>query len=165
MKLMIRQSRGDYRERFLIFDEKGDLKYYVFGARRNQGEILSIQDGKDLVYSTIRQRNFFFLTGYSIEVSGIRGATLLQNPVTLHTLLKVRGTNWNIQGNIREKSFEVIGENRETVMTHRRKWDDRGEWYELRLQYPESELLCLSIAICMDTTLPIGEGAIVAINS
>ena len=58
---MIRQTRGDYRERFLIFDEKRELKYYVWGTQRNQGETLKIQDRKGMEYSTIRQRNFFFL--------------------------------------------------------------------------------------------------------
>lgn len=165
MKLMIRQCRGDYRERFLIFDEKGEPRYYVSGMRGNQGETLNIQDKKGLVYSTIRQRNLFFLTGYSIEISGIRSATLLQNPVTFHTLLKVRGVDWNIRGNIREKIFEVIGVNQEAVMTHTKKWDSKGDWYQLEVRYPESELLCLAIAICIDIILPIGDGAIVAINS
>ena len=165
MKLMIRQTRGDYRERFLIFDEKGELKYYVWGTQRNQGETLKIQDRKCIEYSTIRQRNFFFLIGYSIEISGIHSATLLQNPVTFHTLLKVRGVDWTIRGNLREKTFEVIGENQEAVMTHTRKWDSKGEWYELEVRYLESEPLCLAIAICIDIILPIGGGAIVAINS
>lgn len=165
MKLMIRQTRGDYKERFLIFDEKAKLKYYVWGLRRNQGETLKIKDKKGLEYSTIRQRNLFFLTGYSIEVSGIHRATLLQNPVTFHTFLKVRGSSWNIWGDLREKTFEVIGENQEAVMTHKRKWDSTGDWYELEVRYPEYELLCLAIAICIDIVLPIGDGAIVAINS
>ena len=165
MKLMMRQSKGDYQERFLVFNEKGEPKYCVLGMRRNTGELLKIQDGEGRVFSTIRQRNFFFLTGYSIEISQIRSATLLQNPVTLHTLLKVRNANWSIRGNIREKDFEVVGEDQKAVMIHTRKWDRRGDWYELQLLYPESEILCLAIAICMDSVLPVGEGSIVAINS
>lgn len=165
MRLIIIQDKEDYRACFRVLDGSGEEKYRVTGERNQKGATLCVQDRQSVVMAMLRQRNFLFLSGYSISVSGNNCASVIQNLYSMRTLLRVRGADWSLRGDLRLRSFDVLDENHSVVMSHAKRWGVWGDGYELNIFRPECELLCLCIALCIDYAVPLEEGSVVAINS
>lgn len=70
--------------------------------------------------------------------------------------VKFRGKRWRFRGNATIRSFDILNENSQVIMTHGRCWGTHGDCYAMELKDPSRALLCLCVAVAIDSTVQSG---------
>ena len=156
LKLYINDSKLKNDKRFLISDEKGNLKYTVSIDFTSSTLKMDIYDVSYKKVAKIRKRDILCFTIFTISCDE---SLLTNNKVRIVTnLLNVKdyfsmyGVNWLLRGDILSKNFELIDVDKSVVMYHKRNNYQSNMFYELDIFEKEEKniILCICIALCID---------------
>ena len=150
MRLYIKDSKGDNRSRFLIFDELSNLQYKVSVEKTALTIKLDIFDNhSNNRVAKIRKRDILFLKTYTISCKDKKIKVIgkfSESDVNFY----INGINWFFMGDILKKDFEVINVDKSVIMSHKQRVAEAEVYYEINVNDENNKLLCICIALCIE---------------
>lgn len=148
MRLYIKQKVFSWRDRFAVWDEQEQERWFAQGELFSWGRKLHICDAGGSEAAFIRQKLMSFLPRYFIEIGG-NVYTLAKEFTFFRPRYRLEGSPWTMSGNFLAHEYEVT-DGTEYVMRMSKHWFTWGDSYELDIPHPEDELLALCVALAVD---------------
>lgn len=152
MSLYIKQHIFTWGDKFSIYDEDGNEKYYVEGEILTFGKKLHLYDplGNELAY--IEQQLLTFLPKYLIYRGGEEFAEVVKEFTFFHPEYTVNGLGWTVRGDFFDHDYEVVDEDR-TVASVSKEWFTLGDAYEISFGPDVDEVAALSVVLVIDACI------------
>lgn len=152
MNLYIRQRFFSWGDKFAIYDQNGNPRYYVEGEVFSWGKRLHLYDlqGKELAY--IQQKVFTFLPRYYIFRSGVQVAEVVKEFTFFHHEYSVGGFGWKVHGDFLSHDYEIAAGNR-PIVTVRKEWFTLGDAYQLSIMPEIDEIAAVSVVLVIDACI------------
>lgn len=164
MQFFLKQSTGT-ECLFTVSDALGRQVYEVTGSFSSLGRRFFLKDETGAEAAKILCVRLARTTQYSVCVGSGKGerekARVAVNPEALHRPVSIRGVKWRFRGSVATRSFDVVDEQPRAVMTHGRCWNAGADCYAVEVFREEDALLCLCIAVIVDSTVVTGMPAAV----
>ena len=149
MNLYIKQKVFSFKDKFNVYDERGEIKYTAEGEIFTLGRKLHIKDtsGREVIY--IKQRLLTFLPKYEISVLDGEVVEIVKN----FTIFKHSYTipDWNIviRGDFFAHEYEVL-RNENQIAHLSKEWFTWGDTYAINIADPRDELIALASILVVD---------------
>ena len=132
---------------FEIYDESGIEKYLAEFSKSKRSRKIIIHSINE-TFVKIRCLQVSNIIACNINAGG-KKMRLLMGVNHNELICMCSGVNWKICGNVAEKSFSVLDVDNSFIATQKRVFS-RTESYELDVYSPQNELLCISMAVCIN---------------
>ncbi len=149
MKLYMKQKVFSWTEKFHVADEYGNSRYFVEGELFSWGKKLHIINNAGQEVAFIRQKIMSWLPRYFVEINGIVVAAIVKDFTFFRPSYHVEGLPWQMDGDFWEHDY-VMYDDRQEIMRMRKAWFTWGDSYELVINDPKNEILCLGVALAVD---------------
>ncbi len=166
MKFYIKQSTADGNEVFTILNEVGQPVYHVQSDESTLTGKLKILDTQKNVVAKINRIGVVGFSRYDISIDDKDCARITQNLAAAVTpKFKIHGVSWHFRGNMLLRTFDVLNVDHSIVMTHARNWGVNGECFAVDIALPQNEVLCLCIAVVIDSIVMGGIGVALPVGN
>ena len=152
MSLYIKQKIFTWGDKFSVYDENGNEKYFVRGEVFTLGKKLHVYDkhGCELVF--IEQKPFSFLPKFNIIRHGCEVAQVIKEFTFFKQKYIVDGLGWTVQGNFFDHTYEITcGGTR--VASVSKEWFTLGDAYEIRFGDGADEVNVLAVVLVIDACI------------
>lgn len=152
MSLYIQQHVFTWGDKFSIYDEAGNEKYYVEGEVLTFGKKLHLYDcaGNELAY--IEQQLLTFLPRYVVYCHGEEFAEVVKEFSLFCSQYSVNGPGWEVQGDFFAHDYEIKdGDN--VVASVEKQWFTLGDAYEISISNTVDEIAALAVVLVIDACL------------
>lgn len=158
MNLYLKQKVFSWRDKFTVYDENGNDKYYVEGEIFSFGKKLHIYDlnGNEVCY--IHQKVLSFLPKYFICKNGTDIAQVVKNFTLFHQSYSVDGLGWEVEGDFFAHEYEIHS-GYGTVAQISKQWFTFGDAYELCIADSVNEINALAVVLVIDACLEASRNA------
>lgn len=164
MQFFLKQSTGT-ESLFTVSDSCGRQVYEVTGAFSSLGRRFSLRGENGVEAAKISCVHLAASAQYSVSVEKEKGekdkVRVTVNPSAPRRPVSIRGVKWRFRGSVLTRSFDLVDEDSHTVMTHGRCWKAGGDCYAAEIPEESDVLLCLSVAVIIDSTVVAGMPAAV----
>lgn len=145
MKLLIKRDVSASNSEFTIYDELGNLKYYVEFIKQKTKSKASIlvTDAEHSVKAKIRQLPLVGTNTFVFKV-GKSHITFVVVPTSKGIYSYFYGNNWHIHGEIITGKFSIIDVDNSVIASQQKC----GGYCELNITDEANELYCLSASVC-----------------
>lgn len=153
MNLYMKQKFFSWGDKFSIYDEAGNPKFYVEGEVFTLGKKLHLYDlsGNELAY--IEQKLFSLLPKYYIYRNGQEIAEVVKKFTFFYPEYIINGLGWNVHGDFFDHSYQVEQDGM-IVASVSKQWFTLGDAYQLSIENSENIVdalaVCLVIDACID---------------
>lgn len=159
MRFFLKQCTGT-ESLFIVSDSCGRQAYEVTGEASSLGRRFFLRDGAGNEAVKITCVRLSTAAQYSVCVGKGKGegerVRLTVNPSAPRRPVSIRGVKWRFRGSMLTRSFDLVDSDSHTVMTHGRCWNKSGDCYAVEIPQESDVLLCLSIAVIIDSTVVAG---------
>lgn len=152
MNLYLKQHVFTWGDKFTLYDEAGNERYYVEGEVFSWGKKLHIFDLNGSEAAFIRQKVFSFLPRYYISVGGSETAEVVRQLAFFRQSYYVNGLGWSVNGDFFAHEYEIL-ENGRTVASVSKRWFALGDAYEISIASGVDEVAALAIVLVIDACL------------
>jgi uncharacterized protein YxjI len=151
MKLFIKQRVFAFGQKFDIYDETGETRFYCEGEIFTFGRKLHLYNtaGQEVVY--IKQKLLSLLPKYEIYINGSYTATLIKKFTILSHDYYYQDLDWNVSGEFLAHEYMITSSKGNTIMTLSKRWLTWGDTYCLDIFDNKNLLLCLASSIVIDS--------------
>ncbi|MBQ7347349.1 MAG: LURP-one-related family protein [Clostridia bacterium] len=152
MRLYLKQRFFSWGDKFSVYDEYGNDRYYVQGEVFSWGKKLHLYDlaGNELAF--VRQKVFSFLPKYEI----LRGNTPFAEVVKEFTFFRheyyIRGLDWRVHGDFFDHSYEITSGNH-VIAAVSKQWFTLGDAYEIDIAPDIDPVTALSVILVIDACI------------
>ena len=152
MKLYLKQKLFSWGDKFTVYDEQGNDRYYVEGEFFSLGKKLHIYDlnGNELAF--IHQEIFSFLPKYYISIGGRDVADVKKHFTLFKHEFSVNGFGWSVHGDFFNHEYEVDDGNRLIASVYR-DWFTWGDAYVIDISDGVREIDALSVSLIIDAVI------------
>ena len=157
MKLFIKRGAAK-SDGFTVYTESGEPCCNAEVKAEPSVRITLRGNGGELL-STVRY-NTFMLSYFSVRCG--KRMYVLVPCFGRQFAFAIYGSTFRFAGSLASGSFSMINSDGETVMTQKKCWTAHGDGYELDIRDEKYEEFMLSVALCADICLALGEGDAVA---
>ena len=164
MKLMIKQRVFAWGDKFDIYDEFGNVKYFAKGELFSFGHKLHVYDMRGNEVAFIQQKLFSFLPRYFVYVGDKQVAEIVKEFTFFFPKYSIEGLAWEINGKFTAHDYEITQHGR-PIVTIRKEWMTWGDTYELDIADSTNEILSLAVVLTIDAVTQANGGASVSISS
>ncbi len=148
MKLYIKNAYVQAVPGFEVYDKFNKKLYSIPVKHSALGIKMDMYNFNSKRISKIRQRGFAFNKTYSIYVDNKKVKLILKVEESKVTAL-IKGCSFLFCGDIIKKEFSILDEKKNIIMTQICKLN----YYELNIIEEKFDVLCICIALCIDTLL------------
>ena len=152
MNLYIKQHIFTWGDKFSIFDETGNEKYYVEGEVFTWGKKLHLYDKHGRELSFIEQEVLTFLPKYHISRDGVEIAEVVKEFTFFKHEYSVNGLGWQVHGDFWDHEYEIT-DNGRTIAAVSKEWMTWGDSYEIRFADGVDEVTALSVVLVIDACI------------
>ncbi len=152
MNLYIKQHIFTWGDKFSIFDENGNEKYFVEGEIFSWGKKLHLYDlsGNELAF--IEQEVLTFLPKYHISRNGVDVAEVVKEFTFFKHEYSVNGLGWQVHGDFWDHEYEIT-DGGQTVAEVSKEWMTWGDVYEIRFGSGVDEVTALAVVLVIDACI------------
>ena len=149
-KLLIKQKVFAIRDKYNVYDEMENPKYFVKGELFRLSHHIHIYDregGVELGY--IQEKLFKLMREFEISINGVPMGIIKKQFALFRPKYNIDYKGWRLEGNFLQWNYSIYEGSRLVVKIDRKlfRW---GDTYVLDVANPEDELPALMIAIAMD---------------
>lgn len=152
MKLYIKEKVFSWSDKFTVWDEHGNERYFVEGEIFSWGKKLHVRNAWGEEVAFIRQELFTFLPCYRVEVGGREVAQVRKEFSFFLPRYRVDGLGWEVEGHFLEHDYEITEMGR-TIVSIEKEWMTWGDSYVLDIARPDDEVLALATVIIIDCVI------------
>ena len=149
MKLYIKQKVFSFKDKFNIYDERGEIKYTAEGEIFTLGKKLHIKDTFDREVIFIQQRLLTFLPKYEITVLGSKPVEIVKNFTFFKHAYTIPDWGITIKGDFFAHEYEVMRNGGEIAHLSK-EWFTWGDTYAINIMDPRDELMALASILVVD---------------
>ena len=156
MNLYIQQRIFTWGDKFSIYDEDGNEKYFVEGEILTFGKKLHLYDlqGNELAY--IEQQLFTFLPNYIIYRRGEEFAEVIKEFTFFHPEYSVdipsMDAHWSVSGDFFDHDYEV-SDGDTVIASVAKEWFTLGDAYEISIEAGVDEIAALAVVLVIDACI------------
>ena len=152
MKLYMKQKIFSWNDKFSIYDENGEERYFVEGELFSWGKKLHVYNREQKEAAFIRQEIFTLLPKFIVSIDGQDIAEIVKEFTFFKPKYRIDGLGWAIQGDFWDHDYE-IAKGGNTIVRICKRWFTWGDCYELDVEDPEDEIVALSVVLAIDCVL------------
>ena len=158
MKLFIKQKVFSFKDKFNIFDERGEIKYTATGEIFTLGKKLHVTDaaGNEVIF--IRQRLITFLPKYEITLGTGDAVEIVKKITFLRHEYAIPQWDITIKGDFFAHEYEVYKGN-EKIAHLSKEWFTFGDAYAIDIPDPRDELTALAAILVVDCCMEVQRNA------
>lgn len=149
MRLIIQQKVFSWTDRFRVWDEDGQDRYYVEGEFFSFGKRLHITDPSGQEVALVQQKVLSFLPRFFVLVNGVQVAEIVKEFSFLHPHYTIDGLGWDVEGDFLAHSYSITREGQEIVTIHK-EWLTWGDCYTLDIASAEDTVTALAVVLAID---------------
>lgn len=149
MKLLIKQRVFSWSDTYDIYDEEGEVKYFVKAEFLSIGHRLHVFDRNGKELGIIREKVLTFLPVFEIEINGVIKGQIKQQFTLLRAKYDVDYNGWYVEGDFLGWNYEVYSGS-EMVVNITKELLHWGDTYVLSFENPENELEGLFLVLAID---------------
>ena len=149
MRLMIKQRVFSWGEKFDIYDEQGNVKYFVKGEIFSLGHQMHVYDAYDREVGSVHQQLFTFRPKFDIVMGGVTRGTIVKQFTFFKEQYDVDFNGWYVQGDFMDWDYDVYAGNRPIIHISKElfTW---GDTYVIDVENPADELMGLMLVLAID---------------
>ncbi len=152
MKLYIKQKVFSWNDKFKVFDEQGNERYFVEGEFFSLGKKLHVYDSERNEAAFIAQKLFSFLPRYFVYVNGNEVAEIVKHFSLFRPKYTIEGLGWEINGDFFAHDY-VISRNGRNIVSISKQWMTWGDCYELEIENENDEIVALAVVLAIDCVM------------
>ena len=149
MRLLIKQRVFSWGDTYDVYDEQGNVKYYVKAEIFSLGHKIHVYDMQQREVAVIREKLLTFLPAFEVEIGGRIFGTIQKKFSLLRTKYELDYNGWSVEGDFLEWDYDVYSGS--TPIIHISKellhW---GDTYTIDISNPADELHGLLLVIAID---------------
>ena len=149
MKLYIKQKVFSWGDKFRVYDENENDRYYVEGEVFTFGKKLHLCEPGGMELAYIHQKVWSFRPRYFISRSGFDAAEVVKEFTFFRDKYTVDGLGWTVEGNFWAHEYE-ISDGLGTVAAISKRWFTWGDTYEIDIKDPADEIMALCVVLIID---------------
>lgn len=153
MKLFIKRGAAD-SDGFTIYNDKGE-PCCTAEVRADPSVRISLRGSGGELLSAIKF-NTFMLSYFSVRCG--KRMYVLVPCFGRQFAFAIYGSTFRFAGNLSDGSFTMLDPDGKTVMTQKKCWASHGDGYEINIYDEKYKIFMLSVALCADICLALGEG-------
>jgi len=119
MQLSMKAKSFTFSDKFTIWDEDGNDKYYVVGSMFGSGSHLHIRDTNGNEVASIREKIITLKPKYYIYVGEEQIGQIVKETTLFKSKYKVSGVDWVIKGDIDDHKYSIM-KDKVTIVSVRR---------------------------------------------
>lgn len=152
MNLYLKQRIFTWGDKFAVYDENGNERYYVEGEVFTWGKKLHLYDlqGNELAF--IHEKVFSFLPKYYISQNDLEIAEVVKEFTFFRHEYSVNGLGWTVRGDFFDHEYE-ISDGGSTVVSVSREWFTLGDAYEINISSDVDEVIALAVVLVIDACI------------
>ena len=149
MKLLIKQRVFSWTDTYDVYDENGNVKYFVKGEILSLGHRLHVYNAMEEEVGMVREKLFQILPVFEIVMHGEEMGRIQKKLSFLKPKYEIECRNWKVEGDFLEWNYDVEDELGPVVYITKEPlhW---GDTYVLDFAREEDELLGLLVVIAID---------------
>lgn len=149
MKLLIKQRVFSWGEKFDIYDEQGNVKYFVKGEVFSLGHQLHVFDMYENEVGSVHEQIFTFRPKFDIVMNGVTRGTIVKQFTFFKQEYDVDFNGWHVDGDCMAWDYDVYSQG--TPIIHiKKEWLTWGDTYVIDIANPADELMGLMLVIAID---------------
>ena len=152
MKLYIKQKIFSWNDKFSVYNEVGEERYFVEGELFSWGKKLHVYDHARGEAAFIRQELFTLLPKFIVSIGGQDIAEIVKEFTFFKPKYRIDGLGWEIDGDFWDHDYD-IKKNGRTIVSLSKEWFTWGDCYELDIESPEDEIVALAVVLAIDCVL------------
>ena len=152
MKLYLKQKFFSIGDKFTLYDEAGNDRYYVRGEVFSFGKKLHILDLAGNELAMIRQHIWTFLPRYSVIIGGAEIAQVVKKFTFFRNEYVIEGLGWTVHGNMFDHDYEVY-QGQTLVARVRKEWFTFGDAYEIDISPNTHLVTALAVVLVIDACI------------
>lgn len=149
MRLMIKQRVFSWGEKFDIYDEQGNVKYFVKGELFSFGHQLHVYDMYDREIGSVHEKIFSFPKQFEIVTGGVPRGHITKQFTLFWQKYDIDFNGWHVDGNFLDWNYDVYSGGRPIIRINK-EWLTWGDTYIIDFENPEDELMGLMLVIAID---------------
>ena len=149
MKIILKRDTSELTSRYLVTDDRGDLRYRIVGKRTPSGESAQIRDPMGETVCKIRGLGFSGLSIYSVSPPGGDVMRLNIAASAGRMAVRFRGISFCIRGDILMGSYDILDADTAVVCSVGK--DFSTGCTQLCVFQQEREIFCIAAAACIDS--------------
>lgn len=149
MMLLIKQRVFSWSDTYDIYDEEGEVKYFVKAEFLSIGHRLHVFDRNGKELGIIREKVLSFLPVFEIEIDGITKGQIKQQFTLLRSKYDVDYNGWYVEGDFLGWNYKVYSGS-EMVVSITKELLHWGDTYVLSFETPGNELEGLFLVLAID---------------
>jgi uncharacterized protein YxjI len=150
MKLCIKQRVFSWGDTYDVYDEWGNVRYYVEAeifAIGHQIHVYEKQTGREV--GSIHQHFFAFTPGFDIVMDGQRVGVIKKRFTLFSQTYDVDFRGWTCEGDVFKWDYQVMQGSMQ-VMSISKEWFTWGDTYVMEISNPAHELPGLLLVLAID---------------
>ena len=152
MKLYIKQKVFSWGDKFRIYDENQNDRYYVEGDVFSFGKKLHLYSQSGVEEAFIHQKVLSFLPKYYISRNNIDVAQVIKEFTILHQKYTVEGLGWTVTGNFLAHDYEITS-GRQKIASISKRWFSWGDTYEIDIADDADEVMAICVVLIIDAVI------------
>ena len=152
MNLYLKQRFFSWGDRFTVYDENGNDRYYVEGEVFTFGKKLHVYDLAGNEVAFIQQRVFTFLPKYNITVGGRELGEVVKEFTFFHQVYTVEALGWEVHGDFFDHDYEIVGGGRQ-IASVSKQWFTLGDAYEISIDPNVDTVAALAVVLVIDACI------------
>ena len=152
MNLYLKQRVFSWCDRYTLYDENGNDRYYVEGEVFSFGKKLHIYDLSGNEIAFVRQKVFSFLPKYYISVGGREVGEVVKEFTVFRQAYTVGGLGWNVEGDFFDHHYQIIGGGRQ-IATVSKQWFSWGDTYKISIDEGIDLAAALAVVLVIDACI------------
>lgn len=152
MKLYLKQKVFSLKDKFHIYDENENEKFYAESEFFTFGKKLHLMNNAGEEVSFIHQKVLSFLPRYFINVNGEDIAEVVKKFTFIRQKYEISGLGWVVDGNFMAHEY-TIESSRGVIATISKKWLTWGDTYEINIAENADTVNVLSVVLVIDAVM------------
>ena len=152
MRLYLKQRVFSWRDRFTVYDEQGNDRYYVEGEFFSWGKHLHIYDLQNREVALVRQKLLTFVPRFAVVINDREVAEVCREITFFRPKFRVLGPNWDMEGDFLAHEYQILGSGN-PVAAISKQWFTFGDAYEINIAPNQNELAVLATVLALDACI------------
>lgn len=149
MRLLIKQRVFSWTDSYDVYDEEGNVKYFVKAELLSLGHQLHVYDAHRNEIGIVKEKLFSLLPVFYIEVDGATRGTIQKKFTFFRPQYEVDCNGWRVEGDFLGWNYDVCS-GCSSIMHISKELLHWGDTYVIDFANPEDELMGLLLVIAID---------------
>lgn len=149
MRFMIKQRVFSWGDKYDIYDEQGNAKYFVKGEVFSFGHKLHVFDIYDREIGSVHEKLFTFPKQFEIVMNGSVRGYITKQFTFFHQEYDIDFNSWHVDGDFLEWEYDVYSGGRPIIHIHK-EWISWGDTYIIDIENPADEVMGLMLVVAID---------------